>query len=331
MTSEQPPINAPTAPKAMRDRQATNKKAQYRRKQTDPEKTTQVPQAPQALQPAQAPDDCADDNFLSRPGQSVSWVSDQAAAQKRFAGMKEKARHLGFHVSPFLPEDPIEHTKFLGYKQAKEIETLKKKINEKEEAATQQKISRALVRARKEAAANVTTAANDHALYQLMEMALPPAQLKPFGGGQKPSGELSPVLMMDTCFANRRTTTNDWPSIAQFRAHKLNNDASFLALTQSNNGGQQAAAYSSGRSLPAPAVTRAAPQVSRASYQPSAISSTPMANYNVLWSVQSVPGSVRRDGETEVQQIEHVDLVNDGLCTLAQLIQEIDAFPNRED
>lgn len=188
MNHTKPPANTPRAPRAMREECHG----------ADRTETNQAQRINATIQ-----------DFDIRPGHSVCWVSDEAAARKRFVDLQDRARHLGMQGSPFLPKNAAELNEVLAQRMDQDINKLRRKIKNKEDAA----------------AAAAPAARDQLTLQQRVRISTPSNKSRRLLNSKKGTGEASTILMLNNWFNESITTDDDdWPSIAEFRAHKLHRE-----------------------------------------------------------------------------------------------------------
>ncbi|KKY31788.1 hypothetical protein UCDDA912_g08255 [Diaporthe ampelina] len=77
--------------------------------------------------------------------QSRIWFSEEERLRLNFARMQERAHHLGWDKSPFLPETVGEYAALLAERKAAEAKRIRKKIQQNEKAAQIRQIEEAMV------------------------------------------------------------------------------------------------------------------------------------------------------------------------------------------
>lgn len=148
--------------------------------------------------------------------QSRIWFSEEERLRLNFARMHEKAHHLGWDKSPFLPETVGEYAALLAERKAAEAKRIRKKIQQNEEAIVSHRSQ--LI--------NTNCLFFGEALIDEIVQTPPrqKMQIELFKGGRARDG-LSSVLAMESCFNEipadlPDSDRVDWPPDAEFRSWK---------------------------------------------------------------------------------------------------------------
>lgn len=157
--------------------------------------------------------------------QSRIWYSEEERLRLNFARMQERAHHLGWDKSPFLPETVGEYAALLAERKAAEAKRIRKKIQQNERAARTRLEGEAMVSHRSQLI-NANCLFFGEALIDEFVQTTPPQQqqIELFKGKRARDG-LSSVLAMESCFNEIPTDAPeservDWPPDAEFRSWK---------------------------------------------------------------------------------------------------------------
>lgn len=165
------------------------------------------------------------DNMNGSWSQSRIWFSEEERLRLNFARMQEKAHHLGWDKSPFLPETVGEYAALLAERKAAEAKRIRKKIQQNEKAARTRQIEESMVSHRSQLI-NANCLFFGEALIDEFVQTAPPLQqqIELFRGSRARDG-LSSVLSMESCFNEISIDAPDservdWPPKAEFRSWK---------------------------------------------------------------------------------------------------------------
>lgn len=157
--------------------------------------------------------------------QSRIWFSEEERMRLNFARMQEKAHHLGWDRSPFLPETVSEYAALLAERKAAEAKRIRKKIQQNEEAVRIRENERAMVSHRSQLMNANCLFFGEALIDEFVQTAPPPPQQIELFRGNKARDGLSSVLAMESCFNELPADLPDservdWPPDAEFRTWK---------------------------------------------------------------------------------------------------------------
>lgn len=162
------------------------------------------------------------ENMNGTWSQSRIWFSKEERLRVNFSRMQEKAHHLGWDKSPFLPETVGEYAALLAEKKAAEAKRIRKKIQQNQNAARLRQDGDAMVSHRSQLINANCLFFGEAIIEEFVQTApLPEQQIEPFKGKRARDG-LSLVLAMESCFNEIPTDAPeservDWPPDAEFR------------------------------------------------------------------------------------------------------------------
>ncbi|KAI3390873.1 hypothetical protein diail_8462 [Diaporthe ilicicola] len=154
--------------------------------------------------------------------QSRIWFSEEERLRINFARMQEKAHHLGWDKSPFLPETVGEYAALLAERKAAEAKRIRKKIQQNERAAQLRQDEEAIVSHRCQLINANCLFFGEALIDEFVQTAPPTQQQIELFKGKRASDGLSAVLAMESCFNEILTDAPDservdWPPDIEFR------------------------------------------------------------------------------------------------------------------
>lgn len=165
------------------------------------------------------------DHMSGSWSQSRSWFSEKERLRLNFARMQEKAHHLGWDTSPFLPETVGEYAALLAERKAAEAKRIHKRIQQNEKATRMRHNEEAMVSHRSQLINANCLFFGEALIDEFVQTAPPPQQQIELFKGNRVRDGLSSVLAMESCFNEipadlPESERVDWPPDAEFRSWK---------------------------------------------------------------------------------------------------------------
>lgn len=169
--------------------------------------------------------DSEHDHMSGSWSQSRNWFSEQERLRLNFARMRERAYHLGWDTSPFLPETVGEYAALLAERKAAEAKRIRKKIQQNGMSAWIRQNEEAMVSHRSQLINANCLFFGEALIDEFVQTAPPPQQQIELFNGRKARDGLSSVLAMESCFNEipadlSESERVDWPPDAEFRSWK---------------------------------------------------------------------------------------------------------------
>lgn len=188
----------------------------------EPHRTTHQSTTPR---PGSGVLDSEHDHMSGSWSQSRSWFSEQERLRLNFARMQEKAHHLGWDTSPFLPETVGEYAALLAERKAAEAKRIHKRIQQNEKVTRIRQNEQAMVSHRSQLMNANCLFFGEALIDEFVQTAPPPPQQIELFKGNRLKDGLSSVLAMESCFNEipadlPESERVDWPPDAEFRSWK---------------------------------------------------------------------------------------------------------------
>ncbi|KAJ0124689.1 hypothetical protein J7T55_006030 [Diaporthe amygdali] len=166
--------------------------------------------------------DSEPDNRNGTWSQSRIWCSEEERLRVNFARMLERAHHLGWNKSPFLPESVGEYAALLAERKAEEAKRIRKKIKQNERVARLRREEEVMVSHRSQLINANCLFFGEALIDQFVQKAPPPQQQIELFQGKKVVDGLSSVLAMESCFNEipadaPESERVEWPPDEEFR------------------------------------------------------------------------------------------------------------------